>query len=126
MAIPLRVTGFDHAVLRCADVERSLSFYCETLGLEAERLDAWRGGDVPFPSVRISPTTLIDLFPAPPDGVNVDHLCLVIEQTDMDAVAAAFPGSQRGDGLYGAQGYASSVYVSDPDGNTIELRCYPT
>ena len=124
MALQLRVTGFDHAVLRCADVERSLTFYCDTLGLEPERVDAWRSGDVPFPSVRISPTTLIDLFPSQPDGVNVDHLCLVLEDTDLDAVAAAFPGAQRGDGLFGAQGYASSVYVSDPDGNSIELRCY--
>jgi len=124
MAIQLRVTGFDHVVLRCSDVERSLSFYCGTLGLEPERVEEWRRGDVPFPSVRISPTTVIDLFAAPRDGVNMDHMCLVIEPTDLDELAAAFPGSSRADGLYGAQGYASSVYISDPDGNTVELRSY--
>ena len=126
MAIQLRVTGLDHVVICCSDVERSLAFYCDTLGLEADRLDEWRRGEVPFPSVRISPTTVIDLFEKQPDGVNMDHLCLVVEQVDLDEVAAAFPGSTRADGLYGAQGYASSVYISDPDGNTIELRCYPS
>jgi catechol 2,3-dioxygenase-like lactoylglutathione lyase family enzyme len=125
MAIHLRVTGLDHVVVCCSNVERSLAFYCDTLGLEADRLDEWRQGEVPFPSVRISPTTVIDLFEKAPDGVNMDHLCLVVQQVDLDAVAAAFPGSTRADGLYGAQGYASSVYISDPDGNTIELRCYP-
>jgi catechol-2,3-dioxygenase len=39
-------------------------------------------------------------------------------------VAAGFPGSVKGDHLFGAQGYASSVYVKDPDGNTVELRAY--
>jgi catechol 2,3-dioxygenase-like lactoylglutathione lyase family enzyme len=126
MSIQLHVTGLDHVVVCCGDVERSLTFYCDTLGLEPDRLDEWRRGEVPFPSVRISPTTVIDLFEKTPDGVNMDHMCLVVEQTDLDEVAAAFPGSTRADGLYGAQGYASSVYIADPDGNTIELRCYPS
>jgi catechol 2,3-dioxygenase-like lactoylglutathione lyase family enzyme len=121
---PIRVVGFDHLVLRCADVERSLAFYQGEFGLAAERVDAWRRGEVPFPSVRITPTTLIDLVAAAPDGTNVDHFCLVVDAADLDAVAAAFPDARRADGLFGAQGYASGVYVHDPDGNTVELRSY--
>lgn len=124
MTAQLRVIGFDHVVLRCSDVERSLAFYCDTLGLEPERVEEWRRGHVPFPSVRISTTVVIDLFAAPREGLNMDHMCLVIEPTDLDDLAAAFPGSTRADRLYGAQGYASSVYITDPDGNTIELRSY--
>jgi catechol 2,3-dioxygenase-like lactoylglutathione lyase family enzyme len=126
MSIQLRVIGLDHIVLCCSDVERSLSFYCETLGLEPERVDEWRRGDVPFPSVRITPTTIIDLFSKAPDGVNMEHLCLVVEAVDLQAVAAVFPGSSRADHLFGAQGFASSVYISDPDGNSVELRSYST
>jgi len=120
----VKVTGFDHIVLRCADVETSLAFYCDELGLEPERVEEWRRGEVLFPSVRIDAATLIDLFGAERDGRNLDHFCLVIEPTDLDALAARFPGAVRADGLFGAQGFASSVYLEDPDGNTIELRSY--
>ena len=120
----VRVTGLDHIVLRVADVEASIAFYAGELGLEPERVDEWRRGEVLFPSVRIDATTLIDLFAAPRDGQNLDHFCLVIEPTDLDALAARYPGSHKADGLFGAQGFASSVYLHDPDGNTIELRSY--
>lgn len=120
----VKVTGLDHIVLRCADVEVSLSFYCDELGLVPERVEEWRRGEVLFPSVRVNSTTVIDLFAAPRAGENLDHFCLVIEPTDLDALAGHFPGSRRADGLFGAQGFASSVYLDDPDGNTIELRSY--
>ena len=120
----VKAIGFDHVVLKCADVEKSLAFYVDLLGLEPERVDEWRRGDVLFPSVRITPTTIIDLFGQPGDGTNVDHICLAIEPVDLEAVAASFPGSRRGDHLFGAQGFASSVYVPDPDGNIVELRSY--
>lgn len=96
--------------------------------MEPERVDEWRSGDAPFPSVRLTPTTIIDLFGPDfvdePDGTNLDHFCLVIDTDDLVAVADAFPGSQKADLLFGAQGYASSVYIKDPDGNTVELRSY--
>ena len=79
----MRATGVDHLVLTVADVERTLGWYEEHLGLEPLRVDEWRKGDAPFPSVRITPTTIIDLFgrdfAGAPDGTNVDHVCLVIE-----------------------------------------------
>lgn len=128
MTAPLvRVTGLDHIVLISADVEASLAFYTGTLGLAGDRVEAWRRGEVPFPSVRISPTTIIDLFPGQPDGRNLDHVCLTIEPTDLQALADS--GSVtvvRGpvDHLFGAQGYATSLYIADPDGTTVELRSY--
>ncbi|MDZ4825774.1 MAG: VOC family protein [Actinomycetota bacterium] len=120
----VKVVGLDHIVLKCADVEKSIDFYCDTLGLSPERLDEWRQGTVPFPSVRVTPTTVIDLFPGAHDGTNLDHFCLVIEPADLDELAQQFAGAKRADGLFGAQGYASSLYVHDPDGNTVELRSY--
>ena len=120
----MKVIGIDHVVFRVADVERSLDFYLGTLGLEPVRVDEWRRGEVFFPSVRVSPEVLIDLFPAARDGENMNHFCLVIEPTDLDALAARFPGATRADDLFGAQGFASSVYIQDPDGNRVELRFY--
>ncbi|HET9730939.1 MAG TPA: VOC family protein [Acidimicrobiia bacterium] len=120
----VRVIGVDHVVINSTDIERSIAWYCDELGLAPERVDEWRRGEVLFPSARVDATTIIDLFPAERTGENVNHVCLVVAPTDLDALVARFAGSHRADGLYGAQGIASSVYVHDPDGNTVELRSY--
>lgn len=126
MSSPIRVVGFDHVVLRCADVERSLAWYTGELGLPGERVEEWRRGEVFFPSVRITPTAIIDLLPLPPEGQNVDHVCLVVAPTDLAAVKASgrFDVVEGPATRWGAQGDATSIYVRDPDGNTVELRCY--
>jgi catechol 2,3-dioxygenase-like lactoylglutathione lyase family enzyme len=127
MSSPVRVTDLDHLVLDVADVERSLAFYVDVLGLEPMRVDEWRRGEVIFPSVRVSATTIIDLLAVEPTGENVNHFCLVVEPVDFDALAAddrfevvSGPGVR-----FGARGEATSLYVLDPDGNTVELRWYP-
>ncbi|MER7397540.1 VOC family protein [Streptomyces sp. NPDC000151] len=132
----MTVTAFDHLVLNVADVERALDFYCGPLGLEPVRVDEWRAGEVPFPSVRVSPTTIIDLVRAPEaapdeDGVahhsNVDHLCLVVAPVDWQQVvdSGVFTVLDGPGKRFGARGTAESLYVQDPDGNTVELRWYP-
>ena len=122
----VRVIGFDHIVLNVADVERSLEWYTTVLGLEAERVDEWRRGEVLFPSVRIDATTIVDLLAADRTGENVDHVCLVIEPTDLDALVASGGFSVVGGPalLFGARGEGRGVYVHDPDGNIVELRQY--
>ena len=125
---PLRVVGLDHLVLLTEDVERSLGYYTLTLGLVGVRVDQWRLGEVPFPSVRIDANTIIDLIAGERTGENVAHLCLVVADADMDAIAARDDlGAVDGPltGMFGARGEATSVYVRDPDGNVIELRAYP-
>ncbi len=120
----MKVVGFDHVVVNTLNTEAMLAFYCDELGLEPVRVEEWRRGEVLFPSVRVTPEVLIDLFPAERTGENMAHFCLVVEPTDLDALAARFPGAHRADGLFGARGYSSSVYIRDPDANTIELRYY--
>jgi catechol 2,3-dioxygenase-like lactoylglutathione lyase family enzyme len=127
MTSAVRVVGFDHIVLVTPDVHRALAFYTGVLGLEGVRVDAWSRGEVPFPSVRVDATTLIDLLKGERSGANLDHFCLVIEPTDLDGLAEGGlvdVVSGPTDGLFGAQGYARSLYVADPDGNVIELRSY--
>jgi len=122
----MRVHELDHIVLNTPDVERSLAFYIGLLGMEPARVDEWRAGAVPFPSVRVSAGTIIDLQAGERTGENMSHLCLVVDPADVDAVAA----DDRFDLIsgpvvrYGARGDGRSVYVRDPDGNTVELRAY--
>jgi catechol 2,3-dioxygenase-like lactoylglutathione lyase family enzyme len=120
------VTGLDHIVLRVADVERTLAFYCDELGLTGERVDEWRAGAAPFPSARVDATTVIDFLAAERGGENMDHVCLVVAPLDLDALKASgrFLVVDGPDLRWGAQGIATSLYVRDPDGNTVELRHY--
>lgn len=122
----IRVIDIDHIVLNVSDVERSLRFYTEELGLEPVRVEEWRRKKVFFPSVRISPTAIVDLLEAPATGTNVDHFCLVIEPTDLEALKASgrFDVVDGPDVRFGARGDGMSLYVRDPDGNVVELRHY--
>lgn len=123
----VRVTGFDHLVLTVADVERALAFYCGPLGLAPVRVDEWRAGEVPFPSVRVDAGTIIDLVHGRRGSANVDHFCLVVAPLDWHEVIAAgvFDVVEGPVGRFGARGSATSLYVRDPDGNVVELRWYP-
>ncbi|MEV4754717.1 VOC family protein [Micromonospora sp. NPDC049559] len=123
----VRVREFDHLVLNVADVERSLAFYCGLLGLAPVRVDEWRDGRIGFPSVRVTPDTIIDLVRRDRGESNVDHLCLVVDPLDWHEVIASgvFIVLEGPVGRYGARGEAVSLYVRDPDGNTVELRWYP-
>lgn len=123
----LRVKAFDHLVLTVEDVERSLAFYSDVLGLEPVRVAEWRAGTVPFPSVRVSPDTIIDLVRGPRGESNVDHFCLVVDPLDWQEVidSGALTVIEGPVPRFGARGDATSVYVRDPDGNTLELRWYP-
>jgi catechol 2,3-dioxygenase-like lactoylglutathione lyase family enzyme len=120
------VVAFDHVVLNVADTERALAFYLGELGLEPARVDEWRRGEAPFPSARVNEGTVIDFVPAPRTGENANHVCFVIEPTDLDALKTSgrFEVVDGPAARWGARGVATSLYVLDPDGNTVELRYY--
>ena len=130
-----KITEMDHIVLRCEDVERTLSFYTDVLGLKAERVEQWRAGEVRFPSARLNADTIIDFFGSDQghiskDGArNQDHFCMVIEPTDMDELKAKFEALgveiQAGPGKrWGSHGDGISLYIYDPEDNVVELRHY--
>jgi len=122
------ITGFDHLVLRCADVETTLAWYVDILALTPVRVEAWKAGDVPFPSVRVSAETIIDLMPRTGAVTerNVDHFCLVADRATVDAVTAD-PALRVVEGpgpRFGARGEGWSVYITDPDDTVVEIRSY--
>ena len=122
----LRIIGFDHLVVRCADVETTLAWYLDLLGLEPVRVDEWRRGHAPFPSARVNSDTIIDFVPGATDDGRLDHICLVVEPVDLDALVASgefdvIEGPVR---RSGARGDGTSLYVRDPDGLVVEIRHY--
>lgn len=129
----MRITALDHIVLNVADVERSIEFYCDRLGLAPERLDDYRRGEVKFPSVRLTGQSIVDLFPpamhsSAEPGQNMNHFCVAVDGSMQDLEAALSRAGiaieTRMDNNFGARGLATSVYVRDPDGNVLELRTY--
>jgi catechol 2,3-dioxygenase-like lactoylglutathione lyase family enzyme len=132
----IQIQNLDHVVFNVADPERSLRFYIDTLGLKGERVQAFRDGRVPFPSVRISAATIIDFFPpayhrTQPRGNNVNHIAFTVAGTAGDIEAflhdRGIPIQREMTGNFGAQGNgAHAFHILDPDGNMIELHAYPS
>jgi len=123
----LRVKGLDHVVLRVADMDRAIAFYEQVLGLHIER----RLPEIGLVQLRAG-TAMIDLVPRTEDeaeGRNMDHYAVRIDEMDVPAITAHLkrhgidPGEVRR--RYGAEGYGSSIYITDPDGNTVELKGPP-
>jgi len=134
----IKIIELDHIVLNVGDIDRSLTFYTEVLGLKGERVDEFSSGKVSFPSVRINDQTIIDLFPRK-DGAakltaekangNLNHFCLVVGAEDFSGIVNYLGENhvailQGPVSRWGAQGRATSVYFLDPDGNEVEIRCY--
>jgi catechol 2,3-dioxygenase-like lactoylglutathione lyase family enzyme len=133
----LRITKLDHIVLNVADVDRSLQFYGDVLGLTQERVEEYQPGKIGFPSVRVNGDTLIDLVaskgPLAPKAIgiaeNLNHFCLVWEGQDVGSVIDylkrhGIETERPPTHAWGAQGRGTSIRVRDPDGNLVELRVY--
>jgi glyoxylase I family protein len=130
----VKIVGIDHIVLRTSCLEQMLHFYRDLLGCEVEReLPAELG----LVQLRAG-SALIDLVPVesqlgrvgggPPSATenNVDHFCLQLAPLPEEELARylADNGIEVGrfEQRYGAQGFGNSVYIRDPQGNTVELR----
>lgn len=136
MAAPFSVHDIDHVVLRIRDLERSLAFYCGALGCSIDK----RQEGIGLIQLRAG-RSLIDLVPldgklgraggAGPakEGRNVDHFCLRVDPFDGAAIIAHLRshGLEPGpvESRYGAEGEGPSIYVTDPDGNVVELKGPP-
>ena len=133
----------DHIVLNVSDLERSLEFYVEVVGLERAGGGLFGEDKATFPSVRINATSIIDLLPPELWGreiggadantaraTNMDHFCLAVDPADWEPLfsrlkAAGYEPVAGPLDLSGAQGTGVGYYFVDPDGITLELRYYP-
>jgi catechol 2,3-dioxygenase-like lactoylglutathione lyase family enzyme len=131
----INIRDIDHVVLRISDLDRVAAFYVDVLGARWEKKQEAIG----LYQLRVG-TSLIDLVPvdgqlgrqggAAPgaEGRNVDHICFRVLPWNGEAVLAhlAEHGIQ-GEivSRYGADGDGPSIYLSDPEGNALELKGPP-
>ncbi len=133
----IRIRGLDHVVIRAKNPEPMIEFYCHVLGCTVERKSSPEFGLV---QLRAG-TALIDIVSvdgelgrrggAAPgaDGRNMDHFCVRLEEFDETAIRThlsrfGVQGSNL-ENRYGAEGDGPSIYIQDPEGNTVELKGPP-
>lgn len=128
----LEIIGLDHLVLRANDPERLIDFYANVLGCEVERelpeygLVQLRAGSALIDIVGVD-TKIGRAGGRAPDteGHNVDHFCLLVD-LDEEALRAYLIEKQIDvpafEERYGATGYGQSIYITDPEGNIVELK----
>ena len=136
----IEIIGLDHIVLRTDNLASMLRFYRDTLGCPIERettfgLTQLRAGNALIDLVDVDSNIgrLGGNAPANKDN-NMDHFCLQIKAAPEQAIIEYLSnqpvlGQGLGDSLsegfaerYGATGLGRSLYIQDPDGNTVELR----
>jgi catechol 2,3-dioxygenase-like lactoylglutathione lyase family enzyme len=130
------IRHIDHLVIRVRNLQSMLDFYLKVIGCTVEKtqedlgLYQLRAGD-----------SLIDFIPvegplgriggAGPgaEGRNLDHFCLRIEPFDGERILEYLrsKGIKPGkvESRYGADGDGPSIYVTDPEGNVVELKGPP-
>lgn len=128
------IAGIDHIVLRTTKLTEMLAFYCDVLGCRIERqmsqdmgLTQLRAGNSLIDIVVVD-SQLGKLGGGAPTLTenNVDHFCLQLKPISNSAIKAHLIShgvavdefAER----YGAQGFGSSLYIKDPEGNTVELK----
>ncbi|MCX2932626.1 VOC family protein [Mycobacterium sp. CVI_P3] len=133
----------DHVVLWTEDPVAAMDFYTRVVGLAPVRFDEFAAGEAPFPSVRVSADSIIDLVPI--DGIadtesltrvtdsaghRVNHVCLAMTKSEYNALdqrlqAEGIDTSARLRPTFGARGWGpEGFYFPDPDGNVVEARYY--
>jgi len=132
----IRIRDIDHVVLRVVDLARMTRFYVDVLGCAVER----RQDAIGLVQLRAG-RSLVDLVPvdgvlgrkggAAPgaEGRNLDHVCFRVDPFDEPAIRAWLVGhgvtAGESGSRYGAEGEGPSLYLDDPEGNTVELKGPP-
>lgn len=130
----IEVKGIDHLVLRTTKMTEMLDFYCQVLGCSIERetspetgLIQLRAGNALIDLVSVdSELGRLGGGAATRTENNLDHFCLQIKAMPEEEISRHLlsfglivePFSRR----YGAQGFGNSIYINDPEGNTVELK----
>ena len=128
------IASIDHIVLRTSRLDDMLAFYCDVLGCAIERQETEELGLIQLRAGN----ALIDLvtvegklgragggLPTRKNN-NLDHFCLQLKPISQEDIQRHLisRGVEVGEfeHRYGAQGFGQSIYIQDPEGNTVELR----
>lgn len=130
------VVDLDHVAIRVIDLEQSLAFYRDLLGMEVRDRERYANDEVPYVAV-VAGGRHIHLIPDEgPIDVGGEHICLMLRSAEMETGAeieqfledlrAAGVDVEEGEPYrrYGAYGRDWAAYVRDPDGRRVELKLH--
>jgi glyoxylase I family protein len=113
----IQTSGVDHVVLHVTDVQRSMKFYTEVLGMTAYRendaqvfLHAGQQGVALFKKGGGAPLTA---------GNDLNHLALNTAAGTYESLKAELEG--HGVTVTGRPGDDRCIYFRDPDGHRLQL-----
>ena len=128
------VVDMDHVAIRVSDLDASLAFYHDLLGLDTRDEERFENDEVPFITV-VAGGRHIHLVPSDdPIDVGGEHICLLVRSDEMDSreelealladiEAAGYEvEADEPKKRYGAYGRDWAAYVRDPDGRRVELK----
>jgi lactoylglutathione lyase len=125
----IRPVRFNHVAFRVRDVQRSLDFYEGVLGFREAFRVYHPDGRLGLIYVQFGADQFVELFEGgegqrqsepPADGSGYLHFCLTVEDLDAALDALRARGVPAGEARTGTSG-ARICFISDPDGNRIEL-----
>ena len=126
----MKIDRIDHLNITVADIDRSITFYKKVLGMNAEMIGEGRAALL-FGQQKIhldlagGPMTPSDQGRAAPRMPA--HVCFVTEASTEEIAAhlaeCGVPVRMQGPRA-GAIGTIQSLYIDDPDGNSIEISHY--
>ena len=132
-ANPINITHIDHVVIRVNNLDKMIEFYRDVLGCKLER----GPGEGRLAQLRAG-LSLVDLVDssgpigrqggtmADHTAPNMDHVCFQLDPWNTAAIQEQLRRHEVEFGdvgdRYGASGVGPSIYLKDPEGNTVELK----
>jgi catechol 2,3-dioxygenase-like lactoylglutathione lyase family enzyme len=122
----MKIDRIDHLNITVADIDRSIEFYQRVLGMRSEHIGEGRAALL-FGQQKIHLDQAGSRAAMSGDKRQPAHICFVTEtpigevaaQLEKEGVAIRMQGPRAG-----AIGTIQSIYIDDPDMNSIEISTY--
>ncbi len=121
------IAGLSHACFVVADLERSLAFYRDRLGLPVAFEFRSPEGRLTGVYLHVGARTFVELFegkPEPtPQNASYKHICLEVDDIDSTEAELTARGVEVTGKKLGSDN-SWQAWLTDPDGNRIELHAF--
>lgn len=118
-----KINAIDHVAINVKDLDASIQWYAKVLGLRKVQPEAWK----PFPIFMMKAKFGVALFPAKDSSkksikssIRIDHFAFNVDPDEF-LKAQVYFASINEHFQFQDHTYFHSIYLSDPDGHTVEL-----